>query len=160
MGYDDRVGRALKTPRQERTSHRTNGRLLAAGAVLATAAVACGGGGGEVGPHVQSVSAVVVADQCSGLGKQEAKHAREAMDRLVDGCHSIPHGSAHFVVVLHPGGALQFLEVGPEASGGGELPMCVLSQKLTHKVRLPAPCKMEIRLEESAFMTTGDAGAT
>lgn len=141
----------------------TSRRLLAAGAVLATAAVACGAGGAggaEIGPHVQSVSAVVIADQCSGLGKQEAKHAREAMGRLVDGCHTIPHGSAHFIVVLHPGGALQFLEVGPEAGGGGELPMCVLSQKLTHKVRLPAPCKMEIRLEESAFKATGDAGAT
>lgn len=132
--------------------------VLGVGAALATAALACGGVG-EVRPPVRSVSAVVIADQCSGLGKQEAKHAREAMDRLVDGCHTIPHGSAHFVVVLHPGGALQFLEAGPEAGGPSELPMCVVSQKLTHQVRLPAPCKMEIRLEESAFATAWDAGA-
>jgi hypothetical protein len=120
-------------------------------------AAACGGAE-SVGPSVHQVSAVVVADQCAVLGKQESKHAKEAMDRLVDGCRSVPHGNAHFVVILHPGGVLQFGDADPDAGGHGEIPMCVVSQKLTHSVRLGAPCKMEIRLEESN-VAAADAGS-
>lgn len=146
------------------TSNKTIRRSLVAVTVLSLGfALACGGGAGvgeSSGPHVRAVSAVVVADQCAGLPKQEAKHAREAMDRLVDGCRSIPHGTAHFVVVLHPGGILQFGDADPDAGGRGEIPLCAVSQKLTHAVRLTAPCSMDIRLEESTMAgTAADAAA-
>jgi hypothetical protein len=119
-------------------------RLLAVSTILAMGLAAACGGAESVGPSVHQVSAVVVADQCAVLGKQESKHAKEAMDRLV--------------VILHPGGVLQFGDADPDAGGHGEIPMCVVSQKLTHSVRLGAPCKMEIRLEESN-VAAADAGS-
>ena len=126
--------------------------------LAALSLAACGGAEANAPPSVHEVSAIVALEQCNGLAKQEARHAKEAMDHLVDGCRTVPHGHAHFTVVLHPGGALQFADADPSAGGRGEIPICAVSQKLVHSVRLSAPCKMDVRLEESTVAVDAGAG--
>lgn len=96
---------------------------------------------------VRGVSAVLLANECKGLREPDQKRVLETMNRLVDGCWSVPHGSVRFDVVLHPGGGLQF--GGNADAGGGEIPLCVLSHKLTHEVKLSGPCTITVRLDES-----------
>jgi hypothetical protein len=121
--------------------------------------LACGSkqpaAGSPVDPRpasVKAVQAVVLANECSALAKQNAKPAEEAMNKLVEKCTSVPHGAVHFAVVLHPGGGLEFApsargdagapaDASAASAASDEVPLCVLSHKLTHQVKLQKPCR-------------------
>jgi hypothetical protein len=156
-------------------------KTAAAGGVAAAWAVfaACGPKAPATAPgpaaasaepaQVKSIQAVVLANECAGLGKQNAKLAEDAMNKLVDKCTSVPHGAVRFAVTLHPGGGLQFGPSGPSRAAGmdggapaaqaattaheaeDEVPMCALSHKLTHDVKLQKPCTIQVRLEEATL---------
>jgi hypothetical protein len=97
---------------------------------------------------VRAVSAIIVANKCgAALSKADAKRAEETMNRLVERCTSVPHGVRSFGVVLLPGGDFQF--TGDADAGEDEIPICVVSRRLTHNVQLKAPCEIDVRLEQS-----------
>jgi hypothetical protein len=99
-------------------------------------------------PVVHAVTAIIVANKCgAALSKPDAKRAEDAMNKLVERCTSVPHGVRSFGVVLLPGGDLRF--TGDADAGEDEVPICVVSHRLTHSVQLKAPCEIDIRLEQS-----------
>ena len=94
------------------------------------------------------MSAVIVANHCSGLSKQDSMRAQQTMNELVGQCDALPHGTATFRVMMYPDGTLSF---GVSGDGGAEeLPMCVVSHRLRHQVKLKTECDMDVRLEQSA----------
>jgi hypothetical protein len=106
---------------------------------------------------VRAVSTVVVANGCANLGHANAKLAERAMDNLVEGCTSLPGGSARFSATLLPTGRI---EIGPGAGQSDVLPMCVLKHDLTHRVPLTKACVLDVRLEETVIrVPIVDAGS-
>ncbi len=102
------------------------------------------------------VNATIVANGCKNLGTASARLAERAMNDLVEGCTSIPGGTARFHATLEPGGRIQIV------AGPGQpevIPICVLKHSLLHKVHLGEPCGLDVKLEETTMAVTGDAGA-
>lgn len=98
-------------------------------------------------PAVQAVTAVVVANHCDTLSKNDQKQAERVMNHLVERCTHVPHGIRTFGVVLLPGGGIEF--TGDADAGETEVPICVVSHLLTHNVKLGTKCEIDVRLEES-----------
>jgi len=101
----------------------------------------------ETPGEIHAVTAVVVTNHCAALTKKDQRAAEITMNRLVERCTEVPHGVRTFGVVLLPGGGLQF--TGHADAGETEVPICVVSRLLTHKVKLSAPCVIDIRLEQT-----------
>jgi hypothetical protein len=92
----------------------------------------------------------VIANHCvSALTREEAKRAEATMNDLVGSCESMPHDAASFRVVLLPGGGMEFASAGD--GGSDEVPICVVSHKLQHRVHLTAPCPIDVRLEQTTM---------
>ncbi len=98
---------------------------------------------------VTAMSAVIVANHCAGLSKQDSMRAQQTMNELVNHCDTLPHGSATFRVMMYPDGTLSFAASGD--GGAEELPMCVVSHRLTHQVKLKTECGMDVRIEETTI---------
>ncbi len=101
------------------------------------------------------VNATIVANGCQSLGKTNARLAERAMYDLVEGCRSIPGGSAQFYATLQPGGHIEI------ASGHGQpdvIPVCVVKHSLVHAVPLKKPCGLFVRLQETSIPLARDAG--
>ena len=82
--------------------------------------------------------------------------AEEAMHRLVDACTSVPGGSTRFTVTLLPGGRIDLTQ-GPDQPD--TIPTCVLKNDLRHRVALPKPCSLVVKLEETSVpLADVDAG--
>ncbi len=117
---------------------------------IALGLIACG----NHPPPVTAMSAVIIANHCSGLSKQDSVRAQETMNALVEHCDSVPHGEATFRVVLYPDGSISFAAAadgGDGAQAGGELPMCVVSHRLRHKVKLTAECDIDVKLAQTSI---------
>jgi hypothetical protein len=102
------------------------------------------------------VNATIVTNGCQTLGTASARLAERAMYDLVEGCTSIPGGTARFHATLEPGGRIEIV------NGPGQpevIPICVIKHSLLHKVRLSEPCGLDVKLEETTMAVTGDAGA-
>jgi len=102
------------------------------------------------------VNATVVANGCQNLGAASARLAERAMYDLVEGCTSVPGGTARFHATLRPGGRIEIV------AGPGQpevIPICVLKHSLLHKVHLTAPCGLDVKLEETTLAVVGDAAA-
>jgi hypothetical protein len=98
---------------------------------------------------VHTVSAIVLVNGCSSLGRVNAKLAESAMTQLVEGCSSFGGGSVRFTATLLPGGAIQFE---PHGDAKESIPICVLSHPLKHGVRLKSACSLDVQLEETAMV--------
>jgi hypothetical protein len=109
---------------------------------LAGLAVACSGS-----PRAQLVSATIATNGCATLTGVNSRLAQEAMQKLVDGCTSVPGGSTKFTVTLLPGGRIE-LPQGPDQPE--TIPTCVLKNDLRHRVQLPKACSLVVRLEETS----------
>lgn len=102
------------------------------------------------------VNATIVANGCQNLGTASAHLAERAMYDLVEGCSSVPGGTARFHATLEPGGRIEIV------NGPGQpevIPICVIKHSLLHKVRLSMPCGLDVKLEETTMAVTSDAGA-
>jgi len=108
-----------------------------------------------VGPSAKIVSATLVANDCDRVAKGNAKLAEDAMNKLVEGCTSVPGGRARFSATLEPGGRI---EIAQTDGSPDTVPICVLKHELRHKVPLTHECKLDVRLDESA-VALPDAGA-
>jgi hypothetical protein len=108
-------------------------------------------------PKAQSVSATIATNGCATLAGVNSRLAQEAMYKLVDECASVPGGSTKFTVALLPGGGIEFPQ-GPDQPD--TIPTCVLKSGLRHRVRLPKPCTLVVKLEErSVPLSATDAAA-
>src|SRR5258708_260458 len=58
------------------------------------------------------VNATIVANGCQNLGAASARLAERAMYDLVEGCTSVPGGTAGFHATLRPGGRIE-IAAGP-----------------------------------------------
>ena len=110
------------------------------------------------GRSARLVSATVLANDCGSVTRTYAKLAEDAMNKLVEGCTSVPGKSARFAVTLSPGGRIEIVGA---ADGGAPqpdvVPVCILKNPLRHKVPLKQPCMLEVRLEEGT-LALPDAG--
>jgi hypothetical protein len=104
----------------------------------------------------QVVNATVLTNGCQSLGRANAKLAESAMVQLVEGCSSVPGGSAEFEATLEPGGRITI------AAAPGQpdvVPICILKHSLLHKVALAKPCRLEVKIAQSSVPLAIDAGA-
>jgi hypothetical protein len=102
----------------------------------------------EAGPGraAKVVNATIVTNSCQTLGAESARLAERAMYDLVEGCASVPGGTARFHATLDPGGRIEI------TAGPGQpqvIPICVLKHSLLHKIRLVSPCGLDVDLEET-----------
>jgi hypothetical protein len=104
----------------------------------------------------QLVSATIAVNGCAALAGANSRLAEEAMHRLVDACTSVPGGSTRFTVTLLPGGRIDLTQ-GPDQPD--TIPTCVLKNDLRHRVALPKPCSLVVKLEETSVpLADVDAG--
>lgn len=105
------------------------------------------------GAAARVVNATILANGCHDLGHANAKLAERAMYTLVEGCSSVPGGSAQFEATLQPGGRIGI------AGAPGQpdvVPICILKHSLEHKVALARPCRLDVRIEQTS-VPLGDA---
>ena len=101
------------------------------------------------------VNATILANACKDLGRTHGNLAEKAMYELVEGCSSVPGGSAQFGATLQPGGRIDI------AAAPGQpdvVPICVLKHRLAHKVPLVKPCRLDVKIEETSVPVGVDAG--
>jgi hypothetical protein len=97
-------------------------------------------------PRVAVVEGSVIVKDCpSKLHKQ----ARKTLDALVGDCTSVPGGSARFLATLQPGGRIEISA--SDGSNEGTIPICVLQNKLRHKLFITKECAVEVRIEETSL---------
>jgi len=104
---------------------------------------------------VQVVNATILANDCQRLGRANAEMAEHAMLDLVEGCSSIPNGSARFEATLQTGGRI---EIAAAPGQPGVVPICVLKHALVHSLPLSKPCRLDVRMEETRLPIRPDAG--
>lgn len=146
-------------------------KIATAGSALliVVVAAACGGSTSSASPRPldgsgtrsgNMVSAVVLMNGCSHLGKANAKLAETTIYGLIEACKAVPGGHTRLVATLRPGGQI---DLATPAGETDTVPVCMLHRPLVHKLTLQKPCAIDVRLEESAVrvgtgLTTGDAG--
>lgn len=108
------------------------------------------------GPSAQLVNATVLTNGCQDLGARSARLAEAAMNQLVEGCSSVPGGSAQFTATLEPGGRV---EISTAAGQPAVVPTCILKHALVHRVKLTQPCRLDVRIEQTRVALPGDGGA-
>jgi len=127
---------------------------VAAAAFAIAAASACApepqatspGAAPGAGRAAQIVNATILTNGCQRLGTASAQLAEHAMYDLVEGCTSVPSGSARFEATLDPGGRIEITAVPGYAD---VVPICVLKHALVHKVPLAKPCRLDVKIEET-----------
>jgi hypothetical protein len=93
------------------------------------------------------VNATILANGCQHLGRDNARLAERAMYQLVEGCTSVPGGSAEFEATLEPGGRI---EIATMPGQPDVVPICVLKHSLQHKVTLTKPCRLEVKIAQTS----------
>lgn len=99
------------------------------------------------GRAAQVVNATILTNGCQELGRPSAKQAESAMYQLVEGCASVPGGSAQFEATLVPGGRI---EISAAPGQPDVVPICVLKHLLLHKVPLSRPCHLDVKIEQTS----------
>jgi hypothetical protein len=107
------------------------------------------------GAQAQFVNATILTNGCQSLGHANAKLAETAMYQLVEGCSSVPGGSAEFQATLEPGGRIAI------AAAPGQpdvVPICILKHSLLHKVALAKPCRLDVKIAQTSVPLAVDGG--
>jgi hypothetical protein len=99
------------------------------------------------GPAAQLVNATILTNGCQHLGRENARLAERAMYELVEGCSSVPGGSAQFEATLEPGGRI---EIAGAPGQPDVVPICILKHSLQHKVALTKPCRLEVKIAQTS----------
>jgi hypothetical protein len=101
------------------------------------------------------VQATILANGCEALGRANAKLAERAMYELVEGCTTVPGGTAQFGASLLPGGQIQ---IAPTPGLPDIVPICVLKHPLVHRVPLERPCRLDVKIGQTTVELAGDGG--
>ena len=99
-------------------------------------------------PRVAVVEGSVLLKDCPA--KLHASVARKTLDALAGDCQSVPGGRARFLATLEPGGRIEISA--PDGSQEGTIPICVLQNKLRHKLFIRKPCTLEVTIEEASVV--------
>ncbi len=99
------------------------------------------------GAAAQMVNATILANGCHDLGHENARLAERAMYQLVEGCSSVPGGSAEFEATLEPGGRI---EISGTPGQPDVVPICILKHSLQHKVALAKPCRLDVKITQTS----------
>jgi hypothetical protein len=108
------------------------------------------------GPSAQVVNATILTNGCQELGKSHARLAEKAMYQLVEGCTTVPNGSAQFEATLLPGGRI---DIAVPPGQPGVVPVCVLKHSLTHRVPLSRPCHLEVKIGQTSVLVAPPAAS-
>jgi hypothetical protein len=100
----------------------------------------------------QLVNATILANGCQHLGHENARLAEQAMYQLVEGCSSVPGGSAEFEATLEPGGRI---EIAAAPGQPDVVPICILKHSLQHKVALTKPCRLDVKIAQTSVPVGG-----
>lgn len=100
------------------------------------------------------VNATILVNGCEGFGRANGKLAEKTMVGLVEGCSSVPGGSAKFSATLEPNGRIEIEAV---AGQPDVVPICILRHSLTHRVPLSQPCRLDVKIEQQR-VAVGDGG--
>jgi hypothetical protein len=103
----------------------------------------------------QVVNATILVNGCEGFGRANAKLAEKAMYQLVEGCSTVPGGSAQFGATLLPNGRIEIVAVPGQPD---VVPICILRHSLTHRVPLSQPCRLDVKIEEQRIPVGADGG--
>ncbi len=104
------------------------------------------------------MNATILANGCDELGRANAKLSEGAMYQLVEGCATVPGGSAEFAATLQPGGRIEISAVPGQPD---TVPICILKHSLMHRVPLSKPCRLEVKMRQTSLAvlaSTADAG--
>jgi hypothetical protein len=101
------------------------------------------------------VNATILANGCQEFGQANGKLAERAMSELVEGCTSVPGGSAQFAATLLAGGRIEIAAVDGQP---GLIPICILKHPLVHRVPLSKPCRLDVKIEQTSVPVGGDGG--
>lgn len=100
-------------------------------------------------PPVKVVEGSIVFTHCPDSKHLGAGRAEATINKLVEGCASVPGGAARFLATLKPGGAIEI--AAPSGSRDeGMVPICVLKNRLRHHLWVRHPCTMEVQIEEQS----------
>jgi hypothetical protein len=102
------------------------------------------------------VNATILTNGCQDLGPSNAMLAESAMYQLVEGCASVPGGTAQFQATLQPGGRI---EITAAAGQPDVVPICILKHSLLHRVPLVNACRLDVKIEQSSVAMPAEAGA-
>jgi hypothetical protein len=103
----------------------------------------------------QVVNATILVNGCQTFGKTNGKLAERAMYELVEGCSSVPGGSAQFGATLLPNGRIEIAAV---AGRPDVVPICILGHSLRHRVPLSQPCRLDVKIEQQSVPVSADSG--
>jgi hypothetical protein len=101
------------------------------------------------GTPVTMVSSSVVVGSCPDSAKMNSKQAEREIEELLNPCTKVPGGAAHFSATLLPGGQVELASPSGDPNEG-VVPTCLVQSmsQLRHKVKLTAPCKFDVKLEQ------------
>jgi hypothetical protein len=77
------------------------------------------------------------------------------MYQLVEGCSSVPGGSAQFAATLLPGGRI---EIAAAPGQPDVVPICILKHSLLHGVPLAKPCRLDVKIQQTSIPVGFDGG--
>jgi len=75
--------------------------------------------------------------------------ARKTLDALAGDCQTVPGGRARFLATLEPGGRIDISAT--DGTDQGTIPICVLKNKLRHKLFIRKSCTLEVTIEEASM---------
>ncbi len=93
---------------------------------------------------------VILANHCAHLSKEASQAAEQTISRLVKPCNTVLTEPLTFRVILDPSGSIGFARAKGDA-GTDEIPLCVVTQKLQHRVRLKSACMVDVRFEPTSI---------
>jgi hypothetical protein len=96
-------------------------------------------------PPIEATGVVILANHCGRLSKEASRATEETLSQLTKPCNTVLKEPLTFRVVLEPSGNIGFARASD--AGSEEIPLCVVSQKLRHHVRLKSACNLDVRFE-------------
>lgn len=97
-----------------------------------------------------ATSVVILVDECGKLSKGASRETEATINRLVEHCTTPISQPVDFRVVLHPDKTIEFASA--RDGGTDEVPICIVAQKLQHRIRLAAACTLHVRLTPTSIV--------
>jgi hypothetical protein len=117
-------------------------------AIAALVTIGCASGSSSSSasePPIEATGVIILANHCGHLSKEASRATEETLSQLTKPCNTVLKEPLTFRVVLDPSGSIGFARAAD--AGSDEIPLCVVTQKLQHHVRLKSACVIDVRFE-------------